>query len=77
MTANLASERSVIAYLIAAIMMTLSVLEGHSSIAILFGWDVLYICAPVHKISTDKRVTWSLCNSRASCTVNGCFDMVH
>jgi len=45
------------AYLIAAIVMTLSVLEGHSPIASLFKCNISYLW----------HLTWSLCICRASC----------
>jgi len=35
---------------VVAIVMTLSVHEGHSSMESPVKWDVLYICAPVDKI---------------------------
>jgi len=46
------------AYLIAEIVMTLSVREGHSYIASLFKCDILYLW----------HVTWSFCICRASCS---------
>jgi len=49
-------EELIYTYLTVATAMTLSAsLEGHSSIARFFKWDVSYICAPVDKIITDKR----------------------
>jgi len=49
------------AYLI-AIVMTLSVLEGHSHIASLFKWDISYLWS----------VIWPLCICRASCWGKQC-----
>jgi len=45
------------AYLIGAVIMTLSFVEGHSSIASLFKCDILCLC----------RVAWFLCICRAFC----------
>jgi len=45
------------AYLTAAFVMTLSVLEGHSPIASLFKCDMAFLWC----------ITWSLCVCRASC----------
>jgi len=42
---------------IAAIAMTLSVLEGHLLFASFVKWDVLNICALIDKVSTDKCIT--------------------
>jgi len=51
-------------YLKAAVAMTLGYkLQGHLSIAIISN-GMFCSC----RISTDKRVARSLCNSRASCT---------
>jgi len=41
------------AYQIAAIRMTLSVLQGHSPVARHFKWDFLYSDAAIERISTD------------------------
>jgi len=45
------------AYIIAAIVMTLSVLEGHFPIASRFKCDISYLWC----------ITWSLCICRACC----------
>jgi len=58
-------KKMITVYLVAAIAMALSVLEGHVSIATC---NVSCISVLVDKISTDKRVARSFCNSRASCT---------
>jgi len=51
------------AYLIAAIVMTWSVLEGHSPIASLFKCSIVYLL----------RVMWSLCNCSAELLVMSYF----
>jgi len=48
------------AYLIAAVVMTLSVLEDHSSIASLLKYNFSYLW----------HIAWSLCICRASCFVD-------
>jgi len=48
------------AYVIAAIVMILSVIEGHFPVTSLIRWDFSYICVPVDKTS-------SLYICRASC----------
>jgi len=45
------------AYLIATIVMTVNVIEGHSPIACLLKYDILYLWC----------IAWSLCICRASC----------
>jgi len=55
------------AYRIAATIVTLNDLEGHSEVAGLFKCNPLNICAAFFTISTDNVLVRSLCVSGASC----------
>ena len=52
----------------AATVVTLNDLEGHSSVAGLFKCNPSNICAAFNTISTDSVLARFLCISRASCS---------
>ena len=54
----------------AATVVTLNDLEGHSSVAGLFKYNPSNICAALYTISTDSVLARFLCISRASCVTN-------
>ena len=55
------------AYQMAATIVTLDDLEGHSSVAGLFKCNLQNICAAFYTILTDSVLARFLCISRASC----------
>jgi len=55
------------AYQMAATVVTLNDLEGHSPVADLFKWNSSNICAAFYTILTDSVLARFLCISRASC----------
>ena len=57
------------AYQMAATVVTLNDLEGHSSVAGLFECNPSNICAEFYTISTDGVLARFLCISRASCSL--------
>jgi len=55
------------AYQMAATVVTLNDLQGHSLVAGLFKCNPLNVCAAFYRISTDSVLAQFLCISRACC----------
>jgi len=63
------------AYQMAATIVTLNDIERYLSVAGLFKFKPLNICAAFYTISTDSVLARFLCISRASCAFNHCMSL--